>query len=401
MLTQAHLTNFKCFAEKRVFELSKINLFTGLNGRGKSSVLQSILLLSQSAYTYNSFRSLLISSNKWIKLGDFSDILNNKENPNIVIGFRSYRKTSEAIENSFAFYYKQNDKFSDRGELVDYELNGNLASKIELGGFAPDSNKNIGGADTKQSFDYTDDQIVVSMFKNVHYVSADRMGTRLYYDKFGAMDTKTGSHGEYFLNILVRNPEINPSLSRSGNVTGLLDICQEWLDYIFDGASISVKEAASTLELEMSPMGREKLYKSVNVGFGYSYILALLVTTLIAEKEEIVIFENPEAHLHPKAQTRFMQLIAERAGEENAPQFFVESHSEHILNSVRLAVANPEVNLSKDDVTIHYFDKDFSSQKMDLKEDGFITNWPKGFFDEAEMAMSMLFQYKRQRKINL
>lgn len=79
MLTQVHLTNFKCFAEKRVFDLSKINLFTGLNGRGKSSVLQSILLLSQSAYTHNSFRSLLISSNRWIKLGDFNDIINSKD----------------------------------------------------------------------------------------------------------------------------------------------------------------------------------------------------------------------------------------------------------------------------------------------------------------------------------
>ncbi len=398
MLTQAHLTNFKCFAEKRVFDLSKINLFTGLNGRGKSSVLQSILLLSQSAYTHNSFRSLLISSNRWIKLGDFNDIINSKDSPTVILGFRSDRKTGEAEGSSFSFYYRQHGMFADRGELVDYESNGNMASKIELGGFAPDSNNSIGETGTKQSFDYTDDQLVVSMFKNVHYVSADRMGARLYYDKFGALDTKTGCHGEYFLNILARNPEIKTSLSRSGKAKGLLDVCQEWLDYIFDGAAISVKEAASTLELEMSPLNGEKLHKSVNVGFGYSYILALLVTTLIAEKEEMVIFENPEAHLHPKAQSRFMQLIAERASEENAPQFFIESHSEHILNAIRVAVANPEVKLSNNDVTIHYFDKDFSSKKMDLKEDGFITNWPQGFFDEAELAMSKLFQYKRQRK---
>ena len=93
-----------------------------------------------------------------------------------------------------------------------------------------------------------------------------------------------------------------------------------------------------------------------------------------------------------------MEQIARRASEENAPQFFIESHSEHILNAIRVAVANPEVKLSNNDVTIHYFDKDFSSKKMDLKEDGFITNWPQGFFDEAELAMSKLFQYKRQRK---
>lgn len=391
MLTQAYLTNFKCFSKKRVFDLSKLNLFTGLNGRGKSSVLQSILLLSQSVYTYNSFRNLSVSSNRWIKLGDFNDILSNKKKSEVILGFRTNQKIGDSEKNSFSFHYKQDDKFTDRGRLVDYEFNGKFASKIELS--FVDNNLNV----TEYSFDYTDNPLLVSLFKNVHYVSADRMGSRLYYDKFGALDSKTGCHGEYFINILSRNPQIDASLSRSGKSDKLLDVCREWLDYIFDGADISVKDAASTLELEMSPVGGRELYKSVNVGFGYSYILALLVTTLIAKKEDIVIFENPEAHLHPRAQSRFMSLVTKRASEDGAPQFFIESHSEHIMNAIRVAVANPEVNLTKGDVAIHYFDKDFSSQKMDLKDDGFITNWPKGFFDEAELAMSLLFQYRHKR----
>lgn len=397
MLTQAHLTNFKCFGEKREFELSKINLFTGLNGSGKSSVLQSILLLSQSVYKHDSFRSLLVSSNQWVKLGDFSDILNKKKDPTVILGFCSGKK-GEPTGRSFSFYYQQHNKLADWGELVDYELNGSLASKIELGGLPSPRKNSIGEADIKHTFDYTDDQLIVSLFKNVHYVSADRMGSRLYYDKFGALDTRTGSHGEYFLNILTHNRMVGETLSRSGRSNELLDVCQEWLDYIFDGAAISVKDATSTLELEISTTKGGKLYKSVNVGFGYSYILALLVTALIADKDEIVIFENPEAHLHPKAQSRFMQLIVQRASEADSPQFFIESHSEHILNALRVAVANPDVKMSKDDVSIYYFDKDFSSQKMDLKDDGFITNWPAGFFDEAELAMSMIFSYKHRRK---
>ena len=396
MLTQTHLTNFKCFDEKRCFELSKINLFTGLNGRGKSSVLQSILLLSQSATTHNSFRALLISSNRGIKLGEFGDIQNNKEKGPIILGFRTDKESKAGKDSSFAFYYKQNSLFADRGELCDYEYNGVMASKIELGGFQ-NSKDSSEKKDNNLSFDYTDDPLLISLFKNVHYVSADRIGARLYYDKFGALDTKTGCHGEYCLNILARNPQIDKSLSYSGRKDNLIDICQEWLDYIFEGAEISVKQTASTLELEMSPINDGNLHKSINVGFGYSYILSLLVTTLIAGKEEIVILENPEAHLHPKAQSRFMQLIAKRASEVNAPQFFIESHSEHIMNSLRVAVANPAVALTKKDITIHYFDKDFKSQKLDLQEDGFITNWPRGFFDEAELAMSLLFKYKHHR----
>ena len=229
------------------------------------------------------------------------------------------------------------------------------------------------------------------MFKNVHYVSADRMGARLYYDKFGALDTKTGCHGEYFLNILARNPEIKTSLSRSGKAKGLLDVCQEWLDYIFDGAAISVKEAASTLELEMSPLNGEKLHKSVNVGFGYSYILALLVTALIAEKEEMVIFENPEAHLHPRGQAVLMELISKAVA--HGVQIIIESHSDHIINGSLVAVNKKWI--TPDLLSIYYFEREEHghtalSHHLQISETGRITRPPKGFFDQIDIDLRTL-----------
>lgn len=129
MLTQAHLTNFKCFSKKRVFDLSKLNLFTGLNGRGKSSVLQSILLLSQSVYTYNSFRNLSVSSNRWIKLGDFNDILSNKKKSEVILGFRTNQKIGDSEKTAFRFTISKMINLQIEADWLIMSLMENLRQK--------------------------------------------------------------------------------------------------------------------------------------------------------------------------------------------------------------------------------------------------------------------------------
>lgn len=77
MIKEIQIQNFKCFQNLKKFELSKINLLTGINGRGKSSLLQSILLLSQSANKLN-FKDKLKLNSKHIDLGNFEDIKNSE-----------------------------------------------------------------------------------------------------------------------------------------------------------------------------------------------------------------------------------------------------------------------------------------------------------------------------------
>ena len=90
------------------------------------------------------------------------------------------------------------------------------------------------------------------------------------------------------------------------------------------------------------------------MGFGYSYILSIVVTALIAKEGDIVILENPEAHLHPEAQTRLTFMLSKLVA--MGIQVFIETHSEHVINGIRLASLKDEYNLKNEDVRIFFLD---------------------------------------------
>lgn len=390
MLTGIELENYKCFSDRVQFNVSNINLFTGINGRGKSSVLQSLLLMSQSARNTNSLKELLVSSSL-VKLGDFDDIKGNDEkSKGIKLGFLS---DIESLK-SFEFEYKEKNDNSGKGILYNYVLNGNDVSKDNLTEDAGEiSQKN--DSKVKLEIAYQDDLRILKVFKDIHYVGADRMGPVLYVDKYDVpSDIQTGIRGEYAVKILsMNNTPINPSLILEVKPKNMVQLCQQWMNYIFDGARIEVKgnKDDSVLSLMLNPKNEKRKYKAVNVGFGYSYILSLIVTSLIAKKGDIVIFENPEAHLHPRAQTRLVDLFVRLS--LCGVQIFIESHSEHILNGLRMAIAKNII--SNTNLSIYYFDENFKNRQLVVRSDGFIDNWPEGFFDESDLMVSQLYKLSK------
>lgn len=392
MLTELYFSNFKCFKEEKHFPLSSINLFTGLNGRGKSSVLQIILLMSQTAINTNSLKELLISSS-WLKLGNFDDIKSTipPNHDGLSLGFKS---DLEKL-NSFEFEYKEKVGAFDKGILTEFVLNGEKSSAETLSA----SNNIEKEKASNRVINYQDDTRILKIFRNVHYVSADREGPRLYVDKYGMPDIqKTGLHGEHAIKILTSyNEELNSELFFEKKPNNLLELCEQWMSYIFDGALMNINDNKenNVLSLGINPRKENSFYKTVNVGFGYSYILSLVISCLIAKKDDIVIFENPEAHLHPRAQSRLTQLFTKLA--LNGIQVFIESHSEHILNGFRVAIADKKETFSVKDLSVYYFDENFEVSRMNLQPDGFIENWPTGFFDQNELDMSLMFRYSREK----
>ncbi len=127
-----------------------------------------------------------------------------------------------------------------------------------------------------------------------------------------------------------------------------------------------------------------------HIGAGVSYITGIIISSLSAEPEDILIIENPEIHLHPKAQadlTEFLCFIA-NAG----IQIIVESHSDHIFNGIRKAVAKKYINKNK--TSIHFFelDKDFLSRntEIELADTGGIITYKKGLFDQFDDDLDQL-----------
>jgi predicted ATPase len=358
-LTQIKLTNFKCFKEETSFPLSQLNLLTGINGRGKSTLLQSLLLMRQSI-EHNDRTAQILLNGSCVNLGNFNDIRNSRTSKN------------ESIIFEYDFSYQ---------EKLKYYLTENLEDNMSV---------NIDKMTGHDDFD----------FSKIHYISADRFGPQEFYFKSNLTTfPNVGVKGELTANVLYKKKDdlVNDKLCLGEDAKTLITQTEAWLNQIFDGAKVEIPHSETNiLEIFLNTSVSRDRFKPINVGFGYTYILPIIVSGLIAKKSEILIVENPEAHLHPKAQSRLTQFLAKvsRCG----VQVFIESHSEHILNALRLAVLKQIV--TPEDLSILYFQPNSEQPviQIPVKYDGELEIWPQDFFDQEEIDLAEMFKLRRQNR---
>lgn len=163
---------------------------------------------------------------------------------------------------------------------------------------------------------------------------------------------------------------------------------EAWLGEISPGTKIEVEShlGIDLVSLKYS-YGLSNPYRSTNVGFGITYTLPIIVAILSATSDTLILLENPEAHLHPKGQSKMGELIA--LATSCGVQIIVETHSDHVLNGIRKAVRYNKIKAQ--DVQLHYFNRYFQKGQAiteiispRIYQDGGIDKWPDGFFDQAE-----------------
>jgi len=382
MIKELQIQNFKCFQQSRPFEFSKLNLLTGINGRGKSSLLQTFLVLSQSASRNTDLKKLVIND-ELLNLGNFDDIKNSDtpRGENIHFNFKFDSPFIEEVK----IQYAENPDQPLEAECVNIEVK----SQGRTVNLEPKKNQW--------------DNIVLTfaeLIKNIHFVSADRLGPVKYVDKNNLPEfVHVGPRGEHSINILANTinlDNVNELLYRGNDAKSVIQQTIEWMSYILEGAKIDIggkEKESSVLYMLLNNKNNSYAYKPANVGFGYSYILPLIVTGLIAKPGETIIIENPEAHLHPRAQSKISEFFARVAS--CGVQVFIESHSEHILNGLRVSALNPDIKIKNDELVIHYFNEIFTSEKLLMDEKGKIGNWPNGFFDQQEIDLSTIFKFSK------
>lgn len=360
MIEQISLTNFKCFKDTTIFPVSRINLLYGMNGRGKSTLLQSLLLFAQSVSGKNGITKLQLKGDL-TNLGTFKDVKNYYvSDPHFCINVKD---GEELLESSYG-----QDENPTLASLTDLKVNGTSYFNENSTADSVESKKTIGVID-KSSIR------MLNTFEHIKYVSADRIGPREFMERRPIDSNLLGVKGENSFQVMETH-----GLDFQKQVRNLLD-------NVLGGASVRMETSSdkSIIQLYLDSVNGSEGFKPINVGFGYSYVLPVILALLLAEDGDVLIVENPEAHLHPAAQSRMAALMVEYAKKKNL-QLFVETHSDHVINGLRIAVKSKTIDCH--DVSILHFDRgneavkspSFEHIKVDMR--GNLSILPEDFLDE-------------------
>jgi len=237
---------------------------------------------------------------------------------------------------------------------------------------------------------------IVSQIRRLSWLSAERTGPRELLPLLDAQHHRqVGVRGELAAGLLQwreSDPVAEPLLFQ-GEPPTLFHQVRAWMRHFFPGCDLQVLpiEGASAISLRLRSDSKLDFQRPQNVGFGLTQLFPVLVEVLSSLPGDLVIVENPEVHLHPRAQQEIGALLARVAN--TGVQVIVETHSDHVLNGIRLAVKGSQ-SIRADAVVIHFFARaaDGSSQRLSPKIDssGRLDVWPEGFFDQFDHALAAL-----------
>jgi len=127
-----------------------------------------------------------------------------------------------------------------------------------------------------------------------------------------------------------------------------------------------------------------------NEGTGANQIPFIFVPVLLTPPNETILLSEPEVHLHPKAQCELTSMLLTVAKKENI-QFFIETHSEHVLHTILNAVAKGEWN--RDEVALHYFQNKSGAADVSRREINQFGQVHGGLPDFFEQSLAELTDY--------
>ncbi len=373
MLNSYYIHNFKNHADTHL-DLGNLTILTGINGVGKSSVIQSMLIMRES-YKKRPMMNMLSLDGDSFSVGGSSELVNR----NVVNGQNLFGLviTTDKVELSFGYEYPDEN-----------------ANELELA----------------EGYSTPDAELLrdVSLFNdNFQYLSAFRLGPQSTYlsqtsvvDKHRQLSGKMGmgEYSVYFLSKFGHEPIAIDALAYQG-VASQLSLSRQvelWMGEISDGVKLKIGQNLSqyVLEYGYEQTGRPTVFHSaMNTGYGISYILSVVVAVLSAKPNSFILIENPEAHIHPSGQASLMRLISLAAA--HGVQIVVETHSDHIVNG---ALVNwKQQKLDRNLLAVYYFDRDDNLnakvERLNVGEDGRVKNTPRGFFDQMKADLEILFDF--------
>lgn len=357
MLNRVQIKNFKCLQNHEI-GLKPLTILAGANGSGKSSLIQAILVFQS---CYKTVTGTGVEKVFHQNIGAVSQLIS-----------QNFLDTQEAVIIADIEQYSAG---------IILTLDGNKKQRLIASGNIKD--------------------IPHDLFPAFQYLNAERMGPRLHTG-IGESDTlirPDGGNAAYLVDYadqegfkisidLMREDEpIKFSYQVEKYLSAIMGDIKLYYEADYDSAAIKTTLQTSAAERPVTPP---------LTGFGYSYALPIVVAGLLCSctcfPNMALIVENPEAHLHPSAQSNMGKFLALLAG--CGVQVIVETHSEHIIDGARLQLAHEE---KTDCMRVHFFTYDeqgTSVKQIDVNQRGELTSWPKGFFDQKQKDLRELLSMK-------
>ena len=353
MISSLELLNFKSFKNKKL-PLGKLTVLSGLNNSGKSRVIQAVRMCA-------------------------ADMTHT--GPHI---------------DGHGGYSELKSRLTEVGAPIFIELAKSEADKATL-------------ILTEKGFDFSHSYEIPYL----QFISADRFGPKVQLPIIGddISALRVGAHGEFSAHyaVLFENCIIAERLRHPSSASNTLKHqLNWWMGEISPGVKLDFEVVNKYDSSHLAVDG----HRPTNSGFGISYVLPIVLSLLsmsssigkdeqdwrignwftqLEQKKGILLIENPEAHLHPRGQTLLGQLIARAAS--LGVQIIVETHSDHFLDGVRLAVKNEEY-IDPHDIAIKYFKKnpEEETEVLDITvfKNGKLDYWPEGFFDQTSLNLRAL-----------
>jgi len=303
IINHLKINQFKCLGDENL-TFKNLTILTGLNSAGKSSVIQSILLMShyfgEKKFLSENLLDFTNNRNKYLNAKAFS----------IEIDGICLTKNIDATEIDGIYLTENIDATNPQGHLPHFTIEQNL-----------------------------------------FHVDANRLGPEelaLY-----SSENKIGKQGEFIFSYYEKNKSnvIEKSLIKSANSDTLQSNLDYWLSYILDCEVELSTERVVTSHVKVSyQFNKLQAISPESLGAGTSYVAKILIVCLLAKKDQVLLIENPEIHLHPKAQAKLGEFFAFIAN--NGVQVVLETHCENLIDKIRYEVYKN--NIHNNDVVIYY-----------------------------------------------
>jgi predicted ATPase len=350
--------------------LEPLTMLSGTNASGKSTVLQAMVLLHQTILGHEWSTRLLLNGLE-IELGTVSDVIDK------VHGRREFGIAIVDDDCSVKWEFEcADDKQAMSAAVGSVTVNGTKTQRPDkLRFFFPEP---LGPAES-----------LAERLRTLTYLTAERVGPRDSYPLEDPSATQVvGPRGENAVGLLHqrRDSRVLSSLVQGPAPPTLLKQVEGRMKTFFPGASLDVQKVLQTnsVVLGLRTSDATDFHRPVNVGFGLTQVLPIIVAALAAKEGDLLLIENPEVHLHPAGQALMGQFLTEVAAA--GVQVLTESHSDHVLNGIRRAVKAGR--LSADKVALHFFKpRDEDGEQVTtpiLDPTGNIDHWPEGFFDQFD-----------------